>query len=172
MEKRWVVAFVVYLAGCGSETRSEPVTCAFGGAVYSVGDRYYDGCNWCTCTDFDGRGGAVCNGRACPDSALDTRVDTAVDTGLDAIDATTDATADATVDTPAEAALCDDKTCGINQVCVVPCCAPPCKPARPFCADVPSGCGGTPGCACMASACAGGSSCGGMIDGRLQCACF
>ncbi len=173
MGQRWIVVFVACIAGCGSETHgaSEPQTCVDGGVVLAVGARYYDGCNWCTCTLFEGRAGLECTGIACLDSALDTRTDTATDTG----DATGDSAVDATLDTldaASEAALCDDKTCGGGQVCVVPCCAPPCKPARPFCADVPSTCGGTPGCGCMASACTGGASCGGMIDGRLQCACF
>ncbi|MGZ3418899.1 MAG: hypothetical protein ACXWUG_23275 [Polyangiales bacterium] len=146
---------VLSLAGCSSETSAPSGSCDIpGGGRCAVGE---SGCHWdcnaCTCR---APGVLECTTMGCGDvgAPSDSMADTAAD------------------DTATDAASCGDKTCGASQVCVVPCCAPPCKPAPPFCADVPASCSGAPGCSCMADKCSAPSACGGMIDGRLQCACF
>lgn len=165
--KIWSALLLVTLLGCSS-TSSEPpgpVVCSIpGGGTCAVGQK---GCKWdCNSCSCRADGLLECTTMYCGDTgAPDT-------TGTDSsADTATDVPTDVPADSPTDVASCGDKTCGTGEVCVVPCCAPPCKPSPPHCVVVPTKCGGTPDCSCMSEACAG-SGCGGMISGRLQCVCF
>ena len=57
--------------------------------------------------------------------------------------------------------------CSLNSGGSGPGCEPPpCSPPLPFCADVPSACGGAPTCTCLPSnICQGGGQCGAVFNG-------
>lgn len=57
--------------------------------------------------------------------------------------------------------------CSLNSGGSGPGCEPPpCSPPTPFCADIPSACGGAPNCTCLPSnICQGGGQCGAIFNG-------